>query len=94
MERARVADAAHAARSGESIDLSGLASGFSDRMSETWGRYAHKMRASQYRRAAEDIAAETEVHEAEAELHRTAQAYNRAKARVEEAKQARQRNER
>ncbi len=54
-----------------------------------WMRYSKKMRAWQFQQAAKNAYADADYMNAQADLHRAAEAYNRAKLRVDEAKRAR-----
>ena len=77
------------ARTGGLLDLSYLATRLKYDVAKTWMRYGKTMRTWQYQEAAKDIHANAKYMNAQADFHRAAEAYNRAKLRADEAERAR-----
>lgn len=72
------------------IDLSTLAKRSSSKNPVSY--FGMKFDAWRNRKAAADLRVETNFYDAQTDLHRAAQDYNRAKMRAEEAERARRRN--
>ena len=75
-------------KSGGLVDMPDLANRFKAGGASPFSGIAKKFNLRRYRQATEELRADTEYHNAQAELLRTAQQYNRAKLRAEEAERA------
>ena len=71
------------------VDLPNLALRSRDRLLSPFTNLEKKFQTLRHRKAADALEVDTEYQEAQAEVHRKAQAYNRAKLRAEEAERAR-----
>jgi hypothetical protein len=71
------------------VDLPNLAQRFKAGVTSPFSNLARKFNTRRYQQAAEELRTDTDYQNAQAELHRAAQQFNRAKLRAEEAERAR-----
>jgi len=79
---------------GAAVDLPDLAKRTKAGLLSPFTHLEKKFQAWRYQQAAEDLRVDTDYQDAQAELHRAARGFNRAKLRAEEAERARQRHDR
>jgi hypothetical protein len=74
---------------GSAVDLPDLAKRTKASVLSPFTNLEKKFQAWRYQKAAEELRTDTEYQKAQADLHRAAQEFNRAKLRAEEAERAR-----
>lgn len=78
---------------GSAVDLPDLAQRTKASLLTPFTNLEKKFQAWRYQKAAEELRTDTEYQDAQADLHRAAQEFNRAKLRAEEAERARRRHD-